>query len=206
MLKFSATFSPTNSRRNENSHSNHSADYASVTYSRLSSFSNRSSIYDQISSPQTFSSLQRPGSVYHPSVIQYPSKPKPAPPPKPKVTLSPKPSPYSLREGLYGGAGEIHSSQVYDKIPAGQRNDLLQDEDDMLDDSEYRSVGSSKIYRFAITFNFTSRSPLELSVVKGELVNVILQHDKDGNTEWWLVANKEGKQGFVPHNFIRKID
>ena len=120
------------------------------------------------------------------------------------------PSPYSIREGLYG---EVEGENVYetcDEVGSDLLKDMFQAEEDMLDDSEYDVVrgtlsGNQKIYSYIVKFSFTARSPLELSVTKDELVNVIIQHDAKGSSDWWLVANQRGKQGYVPNNFIRKV-
>jgi len=124
---------------------------------------------------------------------------------------SPRPSPYSLRERLYSEVpGVSNTAQVYEEIPADSISDLLEDEDDMLDDTEYGAVGgikdSDKTYRYRAEYSHTSRSRMELSITKGDFINVILQHDKDGNTDWWLVANNKGEQGYVPYNYLRKIE
>ena len=163
-----------------------------VPCSRLKSFILLSSTYARIE----ISPYAQYGQYSKPSHAPSPQKPPP----------SPRPSAYSLREGLYGEVGGSNATQVYDEVPA----DLIQDEDDMLDDTEYGVIKGVtepyKVYRYIVEFSHTSRSPMELSITKGDFVNVILQHDKDGNTEWWLVANKKGEQGFVPYNFIRKIE
>jgi len=60
--------------------------------------------------------------------------------------------------------------------------------------------------KFRLDFHFSARSTLELSVREGEVVDLVEQHDMDGNVEWWLMANAEGKQGYVPANYMSKIE
>ena len=60
--------------------------------------------------------------------------------------------------------------------------------------------------KYRLDFHFSARSTLELSVREGEIVDLVDSHDMDGNTEWWLVANAEGKQGYVPANYMSKIE
>ena len=60
--------------------------------------------------------------------------------------------------------------------------------------------------KFRLDFQFLARSTLELTVREGELVELVEEHDMDGNSEWWLVANADGKQGYVPANYMSKIE
>ena len=34
---------------------------------------------------------------------------------------------------------------------------------------------------------------------------LVQSHDVEGNPEWWLV-DKDGKQGYVPANYLQRIE
>lgn len=68
--------------------------------------------------------------------------------------------------------------------------------------SEILEATSSTRDQFRLDYAFAARSTLELSVKEGEIVDLIEESDMDGNREWWLVSNSEGKQGYVPANYM----
>ena len=53
-------------------------------------------------------------------------------------------------------------------------------------------------------YSFTARSPIEVNLEAGEVVNVVAQHDLDGNNDWWLVE-VDGRQGYAPANYLYKV-
>ena len=117
----------------------------------------------------------------------------------------PAPSPYSFREGLYSSVDDGESP--YDEIGdlGAVVDTVIDEEDEMLDDTEYPAVGArvKKDY-YKVSFDFNANSKLELSVKKDEIVCLLVPHDRDGSPQWCLVANSKGKQGYVPHNYIIK--
>ncbi|XP_043283380.1 dynamin-binding protein-like [Venturia canescens] len=44
-----------------------------------------------------------------------------------------------------------------------------------------------------------------LSITKGQALKLIKKHDEEGNEEWWLMRNRDGKEGYVPSNYLEKI-
>ncbi|XP_063818326.1 dynamin-binding protein isoform X2 [Pseudophryne corroboree] len=57
---------------------------------------------------------------------------------------------------------------------------------------------------FAV-YTFKARSPNELSVTANQRLKILEFRDMNGNNEWWL-AEVEGRQGYVPSNYIRKTE
>lgn len=67
----------------------------------------------------------------------------------------------------------------------------LQDGTKRSDDSQYMLV----------MFDFTSRNHRELSITKGETVELL-----DKSRQWWKVRNGEGEEGYVPNNILQSMD
>ena len=51
-----------------------------------------------------------------------------------------------------------------------------------------------------VMINFTATSEKELSITRGELVQVL-----NDTRNWWLVKNKHGSRGFVPSNMLELV-
>lgn len=51
------------------------------------------------------------------------------------------------------------------------------------------------------SFDFIASEDLEVTVLTGQQVEILLKPDPD----WWLVRTPEGKEGFVPKNFLNVI-
>ncbi|XP_072095059.1 dynamin-binding protein isoform X2 [Mobula birostris] len=54
-------------------------------------------------------------------------------------------------------------------------------------------------------YNFRARCANELSIANNQRLRILCFHDKNGNREWWL-AEANGRQGYVPANYIRKTE
>lgn len=54
-------------------------------------------------------------------------------------------------------------------------------------------------------YAFQQRTNLEISLVEHELVTVLAKHDEAGNTEWWLVENDAGVQGYAPAAYLSQL-
>ncbi|XP_063072653.1 epidermal growth factor receptor kinase substrate 8-like protein 3 [Engraulis encrasicolus] len=52
-----------------------------------------------------------------------------------------------------------------------------------------------------VIFDFTARNPRELSISKGEVVQLL-----DMSKQWWKVRNNDGEEGFVPNNVLEPLD
>ncbi|XP_028430864.1 epidermal growth factor receptor kinase substrate 8-like protein 3 [Perca flavescens] len=57
--------------------------------------------------------------------------------------------------------------------------------------------GESKLRHIQVTNDFISRNHRELTVRKGELVELL-----DMSKQWWKVRNSRGEEGFVPNNVL----
>ncbi|KPP66277.1 epidermal growth factor receptor kinase substrate 8-like [Scleropages formosus] len=62
-----------------------------------------------------------------------------------------------------------------------------------------RSNGPSIYMR--VMYDFMARNPQELSVMKGEMVQVL-----DQSRQWWLVRNNSNQEGHVPHNLLEPLE
>ncbi len=58
-------------------------------------------------------------------------------------------------------------------------------------------------FRVVGTFTFTAEEDDELSFVEGEELTII---DQMGDGQWWVARNAAGKQGMIPHNYVRMLD
>ena len=54
-------------------------------------------------------------------------------------------------------------------------------------------------------FAFERRTPLEISLMDGELVTVLEKQDEAGNNEWWLVENDAGLRGYAPAAYLSEL-
>ncbi|XP_062402102.1 epidermal growth factor receptor kinase substrate 8-like protein 3 isoform X2 [Sardina pilchardus] len=52
-----------------------------------------------------------------------------------------------------------------------------------------------------VIFDFTARNPRELSISKGEIVQLL-----DMSKQWWKVRNDDGEVGHVPNNVLEPLD
>lgn len=55
--------------------------------------------------------------------------------------------------------------------------------------------------RMRVIYDFMARNPQELSIMKGEVVQVV---DKSG--QWWRVRNERGEEGHVAKNVLEPLD
>lgn len=58
---------------------------------------------------------------------------------------------------------------------------------------------------YQAVYAYTASSSLEVSLTEGQIVNVMSKQDLDGNSEWWLVSTDRGQQGYVPANYLYRI-
>ncbi|XP_077862190.1 dynamin-binding protein-like, partial [Saccoglossus kowalevskii] len=73
---------------------------------------------------------------------------------------------------------------------------------DYVSDEDYRQQLPEYYYS---EWPFEANGPNEISLDEGTVVMIVNKHDIEGNLEWWLV-DKNGIQGYVPANYLTKID
>ncbi|XP_071351609.1 epidermal growth factor receptor kinase substrate 8-like protein 3 isoform X5 [Trachinotus anak] len=61
--------------------------------------------------------------------------------------------------------------------------------------------GESETRRMCVLYDFISRNHRELTIRKGEIVEVL-----DTAKQWWKVRNSRGEEGFVPNNVLEAED
>lgn len=44
--------------------------------------------------------------------------------------------------------------------------------------------------------------PGTLPIKEGQALRIIQKHDQKMNADWWLVENRSGGKGYVPHNYV----
>ena len=60
---------------------------------------------------------------------------------------------------------------------------------------------NSTVYR--VLYGFDGMGSNTLPISKGDLVEFLIGHDQEGNTEWWYVKNvKTESKGYVPANYL----
>lgn len=52
-------------------------------------------------------------------------------------------------------------------------------------------------------YDFAGNMPGTLPITNGQALRLLRHHDEKGNDEWWLVQNRDGKQGYVPRTYLR---
>ncbi|XP_072743544.1 rho guanine nucleotide exchange factor 38 isoform X2 [Anoplolepis gracilipes] len=51
-------------------------------------------------------------------------------------------------------------------------------------------------------YDFAGNIPGTLPITNGQALRLLRPRDEKGNDEWWLVENRDGKQGYVPRNYL----
>lgn len=51
-------------------------------------------------------------------------------------------------------------------------------------------------------YDFAANIPGTLPITNGQALRLLRPHDEKGNDEWWFVENRDGKQGYVPRNYL----
>lgn len=80
------------------------------------------------------------------------------------------------------------------------RSTLTRDANDS--DTSSNCATPTSLYEAKAMFRFSARSDSEISLVEGDIVRVM----NDSNTDWVLVRNKHGSEGFVPATFVKPIN
>ncbi|KAL2090498.1 hypothetical protein ACEWY4_012761 [Coilia grayii] len=67
--------------------------------------------------------------------------------------------------------------------------------------AEEKDVEEDPASFMRVIFDFTARNQRELSISKGEIVQLL-----DMSRQWWKVRNNDGEEGFVPNNVLEPLD
>uniref|UniRef100_A0A8C9RXN9 EPS8 signaling adaptor L3b n=1 Tax=Scleropages formosus TaxID=113540 RepID=A0A8C9RXN9_SCLFO len=66
---------------------------------------------------------------------------------------------------------------------------------------QQRTYSNGPSIYMRVMYDFMARNPQELSVMKGEMVQVL-----DQSRQWWLVRNNSNQEGHVPHNLLEPLE
>ena len=55
---------------------------------------------------------------------------------------------------------------------------------------------------YVAEYTFEKEDAAEMSIEEGTVVEVIRKHDKEGNSEWWLVQTADAR-GYVPSSYLK---
>ncbi|XP_060027477.1 dynamin-binding protein isoform X2 [Erinaceus europaeus] len=123
----------------------------------------------------------------------------------PRDVSRPAPTPRSQRNSRhpemvgYSGTGQQGHSRDLARACARAAQPL----EDKSKEPEGSETEGNQVY-FAV-YTFKARNPNELSVSANQKLKILEFKDVMGNTEWWL-AEVNGKEGYVPSNYIRKAE
>ncbi|GAB6028758.1 hypothetical protein CHUAL_004575 [Chamberlinius hualienensis] len=124
------------------------------------------------------------------------------PPPYSEIA-SRTPSPiYSELTNNYeelSGNGHHRYSDVFD--PLG----VASDETESLSRPKSASspdIGLNTNEYFTAAYDFQASGISELSLVRGQVVQIICKQDMEGNQDWWLARDRYGREGYVPGNYL----
>ena len=55
-------------------------------------------------------------------------------------------------------------------------------------------------------FDFEAQTEAELGLREGEVVTLVVPHDKVGSPDWWLVESEQHKSGYVPFSYLAPLE
>lgn len=116
-------------------------------------------------------------------------------------TLQPSPLPIVYEATPYSPPSGLNTplSTPLSSPASSARSTLTKDANDS--DSSSNCATPTSLYEARAMFGFSAKSGSEISLVEGDVVKVM----NDSNTDWYLVRNKHGSQGFVPATFVKPI-
>ncbi|XP_037610884.1 dynamin-binding protein isoform X3 [Sebastes umbrosus] len=109
-------------------------------------------------------------------------------------------SSYQCRNGDNGGQKRTAYSRDEYIEPEPEPEPELEPEPEQEDESE---VDGHQIY-YAL-YSFDARCANELTISANQRLRILEFKDMNGNSDWWL-GEAEGRQGYVPSNYIRKSE
>ena len=60
--------------------------------------------------------------------------------------------------------------------------------------------------KLMVLFDFEAQTEAELGVSEGEVVTLVVPHDKVGSLDWWLVESEDHKSGYVPFSYLAPLE
>ncbi|XP_028044584.1 dynamin-binding protein [Monomorium pharaonis] len=97
------------------------------------------------------------------------------------------------------------------KVSLSHLQDLLSLEQEMKVNHNYSNVPEMpkvQVYQnvhsefYYAMYDFAGNMPGTLPITNGQALRLLRPHDEKGNSEWWLVENRNGKQGYVPRDYL----
>lgn len=77
--------------------------------------------------------------------------------------------------------------------------------DDNLNHSRSPTSSTLKQEYYEVAFDFRASGGNELSLTRGQVVQILQKEDMEGNSEWWLAQDRYGREGFVPGNYLIQL-
>lgn len=117
----------------------------------------------------------------------------------PKVTHEPsKPQSLLSRSPAINDQGDVNSNSDKDH----------KDGDDVSHESSYDDLSVNVLYQVEVTHQYLAQDSDELSLEKGEKIDVIPFDNPDEQDAGWLAGIKvsDGQKGVFPENFTKRID
>ncbi|XP_011872421.1 PREDICTED: dynamin-binding protein-like [Vollenhovia emeryi] len=97
------------------------------------------------------------------------------------------------------------------KVPSSHLQDLLSLEQEAKVNHSYSNVPETprvRVYQnvhnefYHAMYEFAGNMQGTLPISNGQTLRLLRPHDEKGNNEWWLVENRDGKQGYVPRDYL----
>jgi hypothetical protein len=131
-----------------------------------------------------------------PQQVAATASPTNLPPPSYEEVVSQSPSPQPLSDPE---ESQDNQSHLYEEIP---EMEVSPNHGSVLFEIWHFATWLLQFYYAAYDFNFSEEHLVPLKT--GQVVKVIRKHDVEGNSEWWLVEDRSGAQGYVPGNYLAK--
>ncbi|XP_011157472.1 dynamin-binding protein isoform X2 [Solenopsis invicta] len=98
---------------------------------------------------------------------------------------------------------KVSSSHLQDLLSLEQETKVNHTYSNVLEASKVGLYQNVQCEFYYAMYNFAENMPGTLPITNGQALRLVRPHDEKGNNEWWLVENRDGKQGYVPRNYLR---